>query len=142
MGSFIHFDRMIQINPHTFLYVNVTQEEKSSITGSNEGVVLMTIEYKDIYEKALYVLTSKKEELQLYGYDAVTTESIWTFCVHKVWRNEKIDELSFHRIVNDIFKISPAAYMTYTQIEEQRDANLLSDLNRDELDILLGKKDE
>lgn len=72
----------------------------------------------------------------------MTTESIWTFCVHKVWRNEKIDELSFHRIVNDIFKISPAAYMTYTQIEEQRDANLLSDLNRDELDILLGKKDE
>lgn len=102
----------------------------------------MTIEYKDLYEKVLYVLTSKKEELQLYGYDEVTTASIWEFCVLKVWRKEKIDELPFHRIINDIFKVSPAAFMTYTQIEEQRDTDLLSDVNRDELDVLLGIKED
>lgn len=101
----------------------------------------MTIEYKDLYEKAYYVLTSKKEELLLYGYDAVTTESIWTICIQKVWRNEQIDDLPFHRIINDIFKISPAAFMTYSQIEEQRNVDLLADLNREELDVLLGKKE-
>lgn len=100
----------------------------------------MTIEYQDIYEKVLYVLTSKKEELELYGYDAVTTESIWNFCIQKLWRNEKINELAFHKIINDIFKISPAVYMTYTQIEEQRAVHSLADLNRNDLYSLLGKK--
>ena len=42
-----------------------------------------------------------------------------------------------HEIANGILQNLPAEYMTFTQIEEQRGANWFSDLNSEELQILL-----
>ena len=42
------------------------------------------------------------------------------------------------KLSNGILQISPAEYMTFTQIEEQRGSDWFSDLNSDELQILLA----
>ena len=55
----------------------------------------------------------------------------------KKWRKKDVDSMRIHEIVNGILQISPAEFMTFTQIEEQRDSDWFSDLNSDELQILL-----
>lgn len=97
---------------------------------------------KKIFINMLPAFESKRNEFHLYGYTTVTIEDIWNFCVQKIWRNKNIDEMAVHQIVNDILKISPAAFMTFTQIEAQRDADWFSDLNSDELQMLLGPQNE
>lgn len=90
-----------------------------------------------IYTKMLPALQSKKNEFHFYGYTTVTEEDIWIYCVRKIWRKKDIDTMRLYEITNDILKILPAAYMTYTQIEEQRSSDWFSDLNSDELQTLL-----
>lgn len=104
----------------------------------------MGFHFEEIYTNMLPVLESKEYEFQLYGYTTVTKEDIWIYCIRKVWRNKNVEEIPLHRIVNDILQISPAAFMTYTQIEAQRDADWFSDINTEELQMLLGppKDDE
>lgn len=97
----------------------------------------MEIHFEEIFNKMLLVLESKKQEFHLYGYTTVTEEAIWTYCIGKVWRNENVEEIATHKMVNDILHISPAAFMTYTQIEAQREDDWFSDLNTDELQMLL-----
>jgi hypothetical protein len=94
--------------------------------------------FGQIYFHLLPAIESKKNEFHLYGYTMVTEEDIWTYCVRKVWRKKDVDSMHVHEITNGILRISPAAFMTYTQIEEQRDSDWFSDMNSDELQVLLG----
>lgn len=50
--------------------------------------------------------------------------------------------MRIHEIVNGVLALTPAEFMTYTQIEEQRDSNWFSDLNNDELQLLLSPKNK
>lgn len=104
----------------------------------------MEVHFEEIYTNMLPVLESKEREFHLYGYTTVTKEDIWIYCIRKIWRNKNVEEMPIHKIVNDILHISPAAFMTYTQIEAQREADWFSDLNSEELQMLLGspKDDE
>ena len=67
-------------------------------------------------------------------------EDIWTFCVQKKWRKKDVRLMRTYEIANDILRISPAEFMTFTQIEEQRDSDWFSDLNSEELKMLLDRK--
>lgn len=98
----------------------------------------MSILYEDRFQHALPALESKKTEFHLYGYTTVTEEKIWQFCVAKKWRKKNVTSLAIHELVNDILTISPAAYMTFTQIEEQKTSNWFSELNQEELQTLLS----
>lgn len=91
-----------------------------------------------LFTKMIPALISKKNEFHLYGYTSVTEEDIWVYCLGKVWRNKEVNSLRIHHIANDILGILPAAFMTYTQIEEQRNSDWFSDLNSDELQTLLS----
>ncbi len=102
----------------------------------------MDIHFEEVFKNMLPVLASKEYEFHLYGYTTVTKEDIWTYCLQKVWRNKAVDEMAIHKIVNDILHISPAAFMTFTQIEAQRVEDWFSDLNTDELQMLLGSHRE
>ena len=97
----------------------------------------MSTQFRQLFEHMLPAIESKKTEFHLYGYTTVTDADIWTFCVKKKWRKNDIEKMGLHEIANGILKISPAEFMTYTQIEEQRGSNWFSDLNSDELQILL-----
>ncbi|MBB4825824.1 hypothetical protein HNO89_003060 [Sporosarcina luteola] len=98
------------------------------------------MEHKDIFEHALPAIESKRNEFRLYGYETVKDEEIWTYCVRKRWRKKNVESMGIHEVVNDILKLTPAEFMTFTQIEEQRDSNWFSDLNSDELQLLLAPK--
>lgn len=102
----------------------------------------MGTNFGQTYTNMLPALESKRNEFHLYEYTTVTKEDIWVYCVRKLWRNKNVETMSSHKIVNDILQISPAAFMTYTQIEAQRDSDWFSDLNSDELQILLGPRNE
>lgn len=102
----------------------------------------MSTRFKEIFTNMYPVLESKEREFHLYGYTTVTKEDIWIYCIRKIWRNKNIEETPIHKIVNDILHISPAAFMTFTQIEEQREVDWFSDLNTKELQMLLGTQKE
>src|SRR6185437_12661749 len=103
-----------------------------------KGMGTMTIQFEQLFSHLLPAIESKKSEFHLYGYTTVTNEDIWTYCIQKKWRKKEVDLMKMHEIVNGILQISPAKFMTYTQIEEQRGSDWFSDLNSDELQILLA----
>ena len=93
-----------------------------------------------LFTHMLPALESKKNEFHFYGYTTMTKEDIWIYCVRKKWRKKDVSSMRTYEIANDILRILPAAFMTYTQIEAQRDSDWFSDLNSDELQILLSPK--
>lgn len=98
----------------------------------------MTLQFEQRFIQVLPAVESKKNEFHLYGYSTVTEEEIWTYCIRKKWRKKDVGSMKLHEIVNSIFQITPAEFMTYTQIEEQRGSDWFSDLNSEELQILLS----
>lgn len=102
----------------------------------------MGTEFGHIYTNMLPALQSKKNEFHLYGYTTVTEEDIWIYCIRKLWRNKDVSTMRVYQITNDILQILPAAFMTYTQIEAQRNSDWFSDLNSDELQTLLNPQAE
>ncbi|MFS0575329.1 post-transcriptional regulator [Sporosarcina sp. 179-K 3D1 HS] len=98
----------------------------------------MPIQFEQQFTHMLPALDSKKNELHLYGYTSVTEKDIWTYCVRKKWRRKDVASMRVFEIAKDILRISPAEFMTFTQIEEQRDSSWFSDLNSEELQALLA----
>lgn len=105
----------------------------------------MGIDYEHIYQHVLPALESKQNEFKHYQYDSVTVEDIWKYLIRKKWRKRDVREMPLYQIINDIMQTSPAEYMTNTQVEEFKTANWFTDLNQDELQVLLnpqaGKND-
>lgn len=120
-----------------FLYV-----EEAIKCSLRKGFEIMGIDFEQIFKDMLPALESKRSEFYLYGYATVTREDIWRYCLQKIWRKKNVEEIPIHQIVNDILQITPAAFMTFTQIEAQRDTDWFSDLNSDELQMLLGPRIE
>ena len=98
----------------------------------------MTLQFEQLFIQVLPAVESKKNEFHLYGYLTVTEEEIWTYCIRKKWRKKDVDSMKLHELVNSILQVTPAEFMTYTQIEEQRGSDWFSDLNSEELRILLS----
>lgn len=100
----------------------------------------MTIQFEQLFKQALPAVQSKRNELRLYGYPTVTDDEIWKYCIQKKWRKKKMEDMPIHEVVSGILRLTAAEFMTYTQIEQQRDSNWFSDLNNDELQLLLSPK--
>lgn len=98
--------------------------------------------YNHIFEHVLPALESKKSEFKVYQYETVTEEDIWKYCVEKKWRKLDVLSLSLHQIVNDVLSITPAEYMTYEQIQNSRSSNWFSEINQEELQVLLNPQTE
>lgn len=99
-----------------------------------------TIQFEQLFNHAMPAIQSKRNEFRLYGYSTVTNEEIWKYCIRKKWRKKNVSTMRIHEIVNGVLRLTPAEFMTYTQIEEQRDSNWFTDLNSDELQLLLSPK--
>lgn len=102
----------------------------------------MKIGYEEIYMHVLPVLESKKNEFEVYQYEKVSEEDIWKYCLSKKWRKKVVPEIPLHQIVNDILSISPAEYMTFEQIQNFKTSNWFSEVNQEELQLLLHHKKE
>lgn len=102
----------------------------------------MTNQFAQYFKEVLPAIESKKCEFHLYGYTTANEEDIWIYCIQKKWRNKDIESMKIYEMVNDILKIKPAEFMTFTQIEAQRSSDWFSDLNSEELQLLLSPKSE
>ena len=96
--------------------------------------------YEDIFLHVLPALESKKSEFKVYNYGTVTENDIWKYCITKKWRKQNIATLPLHRIVNDVLSVTPAEYMTFVQIQNSRTSNWFSEINQEELKLLLNPK--
>ncbi|MEI4769439.1 post-transcriptional regulator [Psychrobacillus sp. FJAT-51614] len=100
----------------------------------------MKITYEEIYSHVLPALESKKTEFEVYQYKTVSEKDIWNFCITKKWRKKVVPEMALYQIVNDILSISPAEFMTFEQIEKFKTSNWFSEVNQEELQLLLNHK--
>ncbi|TQR19220.1 post-transcriptional regulator [Psychrobacillus vulpis] len=98
--------------------------------------------YEEIFKHVLPALESKKSEFEVYQYKTVSEKDIWNFCNTKKWRKKVVAEIPLHQIVNDILSISPAEYMTFEQIENFKTSNWFSEINQEELQLLLNHKND
>lgn len=102
----------------------------------------MKITYEEIFTHVLPVLESKKSEFEVYQYKTVSEKDIWSFCITKKWRKKNVPEIPLYQMVNDILSISPAEFMTFEQIENFKTSNWFSEINQEELQLLLNHKKE
>lgn len=59
--------------------------------------------YKDHLRPFLY---SKLEEFKILGYDDVEHESLWSYLIHKKWKQKK--ELPLHELAGHIYQLKLA----------------------------------
>ena len=100
----------------------------------------MNIEHSNLFQKVLPALLSKKEEFQHSGYDHITKEDLWNYCVKKKWRKKIIEDLKLHEVVETIFSISASEIVSFTQIKSFQKTDWFGELNKDELNELFRKQ--
>ncbi len=98
----------------------------------------MVVQYEKIFTKVLPVLNIKKADFKIEGLKNVTEQDLWRFLVLKKWKKLNEDDLVLHRVISDIFSLTAAQYMTFSQVEELKSANWFSPINEEELKLLIG----
>lgn len=68
-------------------------------------------------------LASKADEFRIYDYGAIAEEDLWAYCVKKLWKKKDPATLPIHELVGEILAISPANFMTHSQVEGLREAS-------------------
>lgn len=96
--------------------------------------------HPDLFKKVLPAIQSKIEEFQHYGYEHITKEDLWNYCVNKKWRKKIIEELKLYEVVETIFSISASEIVSYTQIKSFSTSDWFGELNQDELNELFRKE--
>ena len=97
----------------------------------------MSVKYEELFQLVRPALESKIHEFRLYNYNSVKEEDIWHYCINKKWRKHDILEMRVSEMVNDVLAVSPAQFMTHTQIEDFKTSNWFSELNEGSLQELL-----
>ncbi|KGR78636.1 post-transcriptional regulator [Ureibacillus manganicus] len=96
--------------------------------------------HPDLYDKVLPALQSKIEEFQHFGYEHISIEDVWNYCVNKKWRKKIIEDLKLHEVVETIFSISASEIVSFTQINSFKTADWFAELNKAELNELFRKE--
>ncbi|MBB6451890.1 hypothetical protein HNQ94_000311 [Salirhabdus euzebyi] len=74
----------------------------------------------------LPALTSKVEELHIFGYDKATIEDVWNCLMKKVWKKDH--EIRLHQVVQDILHLDAGTYMNFLTMEIYRNDDLMSQI--------------
>ncbi|MGE7910086.1 post-transcriptional regulator [Lysinibacillus xylanilyticus] len=98
----------------------------------------MSMQYEQLFEKIRPAIDSKMEEFKYYQYDAITAEELWRFCIEKKWRKKNIEQLRLYEIISTIFSVSPSDIVSFNQVEFLQSNDWFTDLNTEELKMLLG----
>ncbi|MBB5149113.1 MULTISPECIES: post-transcriptional regulator [Ureibacillus] len=96
------------------------------------------VEHERLFSKVLPVLKSKLEEMNLNGYEGITIEEIWNYCLQKKWRKKNLDEIRIHEAVSTIFSLKASEIVNYLQIQQFQSTNWFSEVNQEELRELLN----
>ncbi|MBG9453411.1 hypothetical protein ABE61_04775 [Lysinibacillus sphaericus] len=98
----------------------------------------MSMQHEQLFEKIRPAIDSKMEEFKYYQYNAITAEELWRYCVEKKWRRKNIEQLRIHEIIATIFAVSPSDIVSFNQVEFLQSNDWFTELNTEELKMLLG----
>lgn len=96
----------------------------------------MQIPFSDLYEKVQLVLANKIEEFHYYGYNAITEQDLWGYCIDKVWRKQDVQNLRLHELTAGIFSAKASNVLSYMQISDFKQTTLDFQLSEEELQSL------
>lgn len=97
----------------------------------------MAVPFENLYNHVEMVLTSKIEEFRYCGYNAITQEELWTYCIEKKWRKKEIEQLHLYEIVATIYTVVASEVLSHMQIKDFRKNELSVEISIDELEQLL-----
>lgn len=109
------------------------------VQNTEKDVSKLEVQYEHIFQKVLPVLSIRKADFKMEGLDHITEQDIWQCLVLKKWKKISESDLALHRIIADIFSLTAAQYMTFTQVEELKISNWFASVNKAELQLLIGK---
>jgi len=98
----------------------------------------MSMQHEQLFEKIRPAIDSKMEEFKHYQYNAITAEELWRYCVEKKWRRKNIEQIRLHEIIATIFAVSPSDIVSFNQVEFLQSNDWFTELNTEELKMLLG----
>ncbi|MGE7688003.1 post-transcriptional regulator [Lysinibacillus sp. NPDC097214] len=98
----------------------------------------MSMQHEQLFEKIRPAIDSKMEEFKYYQYNAITAEELWRYCVEKKWRRKNIEQLRIHEIIATIFAVSPSDIVSFNQVEFLQSNDWFTEVNTEELKMLLG----
>lgn len=100
----------------------------------------MGILYESLYQKVQIVIDNKMEEFKYFGYEAITKEDLWTYCIEKKWRKKNIDTLRLHEVVATIFSVTSSELVNYAQVKGLVENTFQVEISEEELNLLFHKK--
>lgn len=101
----------------------------------------LEIQNEQLFQKVLPVLSIRKADFKMEGIRHITEQDIWQCLVLKKWKKISESDLSLHKVIADIFSLTAAQYMTFTQVEELKSSNWFAAINKEELRQLIGNSD-
>lgn len=96
----------------------------------------MQIPFFGLYEKVQLILTNKIEEFHYYGYDSITEQDLWKYCIDKVWRKKDVQNMRLHELTSGIFCATASEVLSYMQIRDFKRNELNLKLSSEELQSL------
>ncbi|NLY79317.1 MAG: hypothetical protein GX072_05325 [Lysinibacillus sp.] len=96
------------------------------------------IEYKRLFHHVKPVLESKLEEFKLNGYEQISIEDIWNFCLQKKWRKKNMNEIRTFEVVETIFSLKASEIVSFFQIQQFQTTDWFSEFKQEELKELLN----
>ena len=99
----------------------------------------MQIPYFNLYKNVQEILNIKLEEFRHFGYESITSQELWSYCVEKVWRNRDVEKLRLHQLASGILGVNASQVVSYLQVQDlvKLDNTLLSE---EEINFLLRSK--
>lgn len=95
------------------------------------------VEYERLFQQVMPVLESKLEEMIFNGYEGITIEDIWNYCLLKKWRKRNMNEIRMYEVVETIFSLKASEIVSFFQIQQFQSTDWFSEINHDELRELL-----
>ncbi|MEK4386643.1 post-transcriptional regulator [Solibacillus sp. FSL W7-1464] len=96
----------------------------------------MQIPFFSLYENVQLILTNKIEEFHYYGYDSITEQDLWKYCIDKVWRKRDVQNMRLHELTAGIFGATASEVLSYMQIKDFKRNEMNLRLSNEELQTL------
>ena len=101
----------------------------------------MEIRYEEMYTHVLPAIESKKSEFEVYQLpNSYRERYLELLCNEKMEKKRYMLCCHFIKVINDVLSISSAEFMTFEQIEKYKSSNWFTDINKEELHLLLNPK--
>ena len=93
----------------------------------------MAIPYASLYEEVQIVLKNKIEEFHYFGYNSITEQDLWQYCIDKVWRKRNVQSLRLYELTSGILNVSASEIINYLQVNELKQNMFDVEISGDEL---------